>query len=81
MEIRYSDGRTITVETEDEARAILDAEYPGAVYGDEWEPLDRSTCRRATDRLLVWATEEDAGQAGTGDGGQHAAASIVCEIE
>jgi len=81
MEIRYSDGRTVAVETENEARVILEAEYPEAVYGYGWEPCSRSSGGRDTDRLLVWADEETAGPLGTGDDGAYAVASIVREVE
>ena len=81
MEIRYSDGRRTVVGGEEEARAALDAEYPDAVYGDAWEPHNRPASGRDTDRLLVWASEDDAGEPGTGDDGSHAVASMVRGVE
>jgi len=75
MIIRYANGRLVDVENEAEARSILDAEYPDAVYHDEWEPESPGT-----ERLLVWENDDDAGPLGFGDGGQNAVASIVREI-
>jgi hypothetical protein len=76
MEIRYSDGRTATVDTEAEARRILDAEYPDAEYG-EWESDGQDAAGRDRSRMLVWSDAETAGDAGTGDDGSHACAEIV----
>ena len=71
MRIEYSDGRRVDVADETEARAILDAEFPAAVYG-EWQPINDTR-----DRLLVWADDDTAGTEGEGDDGSRAWAEIV----
>jgi hypothetical protein len=72
MIIEYANGETHRVEDEDDARRVLAAKYPDAVYG-EWE--EQQGGERF--RLLVWADEEDAGEPGTGDDGSDAIAEIV----
>lgn len=71
MRIEYKDGRSVGIDGEDEARAILDTEYPHVVYGD-WELINEGR-----DRLLVWSCDEMAGSKGCGDDGSHAVAEIV----
>jgi len=78
MHIEYANGRQIEVDNEDEAREILEKEYPDAVFCDQWElhhhaPDDGHEVMR----LLVWENEEIAGEPGTGDDGSHAIAEII----
>ena len=64
--ISYSDGREIECQSESLAREEIEAEYPDAEYGDDWEPYDGG------ERMLVWADEDDS----LGDSGVNAIASI-----
>lgn len=65
MKIKYSDGKTIQVSNEDEARQIIDKQYPDAFYG-ECEAL--GYC----DRTLVWENEQESQN---NDG-----SNAICEI-
>jgi len=75
-QIKWSDGRTQTVETLDEAMEVFGGQ---AVYCDNGDTSSVPSDREIDDagRILVWASEEDAGQAGLGDAGQHAIAQIT----
>jgi len=68
MKIEYQNGKVEDVENEDAAKDIIEAEYPDAVYGDDWEQINEY--RR---RLLVWENEDAAEE----DDGSHAIAEIV----
>jgi len=67
MKINYTDGRTVEVANEDEAREILDAQYPAAEYGD-WQQSGY-----APERMLVWVDSDAADL----DDGANAVAEIV----
>jgi hypothetical protein len=62
MAIEYSDGRVIWVSDVEEAKTIINEEYPEAVYGDEQRG-----------KILVWEDEEHA----ENDPGQKAVAVIL----
>lgn len=71
MTIEYQNGEQRDVENEDQARDILEAKYPDAVFGDwEYNEPERQ-------RMLVWENGEIAGEPGTGDDGSHAIAAII----
>ncbi|MDD4985745.1 MAG: hypothetical protein PHQ43_08155 [Dehalococcoidales bacterium] len=72
MIIEYANGETEWVNDEEDARRILDQEYPNAVYGEREEDIYGERFR-----ILVWQNEEDAGEPGTGDDGSNAIAEIV----
>lgn len=67
MKINYTDGRTVEVANEDEAREILDAQYPEAEYAD-WQQSGY-----APERMLVWEDSD----AADNDDGANAVAEIV----
>lgn len=77
MHIEYANGRTVEVENEDEAREILEREYPDVVFCDQWELHHCASDDHEVMRLLVWENEEIAGEPGSGDDGSHAIAEIV----
>ena len=73
MTINYANGsRSVECDSEDEARTILDSQYPDAVYCDQWDADGPGH-----ERLLVWASEEDS----IDDAGQRSVAEIVREAE
>lgn len=73
--IEYVDGRKVECESEEEAREIIENEYPEAVFC-EWQWNDP-----ARQRMLVWENEEIAGVPGNGDDGSHAVAEILMDEE
>ena len=78
MKIEYANGNETEVENEEEAREIIEKQYPDAVYGDCWEPRGWKG-EIELERLLIWENEEIAGEPGTGDDGSHAVAEIIME--
>lgn len=71
MNITYTDGRVTVVDSDEEAREILLAEYPQAYFLDDYQPVNSRH-----ERMLVWETEEDSDN----DDGANAVASIRREI-
>lgn len=46
--------------TIEEARAILEDQYPGCVFAEQWDADGTNDEGRPMERLLVWASEQDA---------------------
>lgn len=67
MKIEYQNGRIVEVENPSVARKAVLAEYPDAIFGDDWEQINDRTRR-----LLAWENEEAAKE----DDGSHAIAGI-----
>lgn len=61
----------MVVDSEDEAREILDAEYPDAYFLDEYQPVNSRH-----EKMLVWENEEQS----QNDDGSNAVAEIRREI-
>lgn len=65
-------GRTVTAPTVEDAKFIIESEYPDAVFAEQWD-----SGGPGRERLLIWENEEDAGEPGQGDDGSKAIAEII----
>lgn len=74
-EIRYSNGKRLTVydSEEDDFYSVIEADYPDAEYGD-WEQVSLDG---KLERMLVWENEEDSED----DDGSNAVASVHRQLE
>ncbi len=58
--ISYADGSVSECENLDAAKGRIESDHPDCIYAEQWDADGVNDDGKTMERLLVWATEEDA---------------------